>query len=146
MKENIDFTVKKPPAEAFAALTDLDMMIKFGEDPKSPVKMRATRVDGRPKNGLGSAVDLTVQGAGQSMRMETVEWDPPKRCVRKLESPDLTAVVAFDFKEHPEGSLVTAELTIEAKSLLFKMMLPVLAKKIASEKLKLADKMKEGLA
>ena len=56
------------------------------------------------------------------------------------------SVVAFDFREHPEGSQVTAELTIEAKSLLFKMMLPVLAKKVASEKPKLADKMKEGLS
>lgn len=146
MKETIDFTVKKKPEEAFAALTDLDMMTKFGEDPRSPVKMTVARVEGRPKNGLGSAVDLTVQGAGQTMRMETVEWDPPKRCVRKLESPDLTAVVAFDFKDHPEGSLVSAELAIEAKSILFKMMLPMLAKKLASEKLALADKMKENLA
>jgi hypothetical protein len=146
MKENLEFAVKKKPEEAFAALTDLDMMTKFGEDPRSPVKMTVTRVEGRPKNGLGSAVDLTVQGAGQTMRMETVEWDPPKRCVRKLESPDLTAVVAFDFKEHAEGALVAAEVTIEAKSLLFKMMLPMLAKKIASEKLALADKMKENLS
>lgn len=145
MKENIEFTVKKTPAEAFAALTDLDMMTKFGEDPRSPVKMTVARVEGRPKTGIGSAVTLTIHGAGQSMLMETVEWDPPKRCVRKLESPDLTAVVAFDFKEHAEGSLVAAEVTIEAKSLIFKMMLPMLAKKLASEKLALADKMKENL-
>ena len=146
MRETLDFTVKKTPAEAFAALTDMDMMAKFGEDPRSPVKMTVERVTDRPRSGLGSAVRLTVQGAGQSMLMETVEWDPPKRCVRKLESPDLTALVAFDFKEHPEGTLVSADLSVEAKSLLFKMMLPILAKKVASEKLKLADKMRENLA
>lgn len=145
MKENIEFTVKKTPAEAFAALTDLDMMSKLAADPRSPAKMTVERVPDRPKSGLGSAVKLTVQGAGQSMLMETVEWDPPKRCVRRLDSPDLTAVVAFDFKEHPEGSLVAAELTLEAKSLLFKMTLPLLAKRLADEKLKLADKMKEKL-
>ena len=146
MKENLEFTVKKTPAEAFEALTDMEAMAKFSQDPRSPLKMTVARVPDRPKSGLGSAVTLTVEGAGQSMLMETVEWDPPRRCVRKLDSPDLTAVVAFDFKEHPEGSQVLAELTLEAKSLLFKMMLPMLAKKLASEKLALADKMKENLA
>ncbi|TPW20536.1 MAG: hypothetical protein FD126_1588 [Elusimicrobia bacterium] len=146
MKENLEFTVKKTPAEAFAALTDMESMAKFSQDPRSPLKMTVARVADRPKSGLGSAVTLTIEGAGQSMLMETVEWDPPKRCVRRLDSPDLTAVVAFDFKEHPEGSQVLAELTLEAKSLLFKMMLPMLAKKLAADKLKLADKMKENLA
>ena len=146
MKENIEFTLKKTPAEAFAALTDADAMAAFSRDPRSPLKMTVEKVPDRPKSGLGSAMTLTVEGAGQSMLMETIEWDPPKRCVRKLDSPDLTAVVAFDFKEDPEGSLVQVELTLEAKSLLFKMMLPMLAKKLASEKLALADKMKENLA
>ena len=146
MKENLEFTVKKTPAEVFAALTDMEAMAQFSLDPRSPLKMSVTRVSDRPKSGLGSAVTLAIEGAGQAMLMETVEWDPPKRCVRRLDSPDLTAVVAFDFSEHPEGSLVKAELTMEAKSLLFKMMLPMLAKKLAAEKLALADKMKENLA
>ena len=145
MKENIEFTLKKTPAEAFAALTDADAMAAFSRDPRSPLKMTVSRVPDRPKSGLGSAVSLTIEGAGQSMLMETVEWDPPKRCVRRLDSPDLTAVVSFDFSEHPEGSQVRVELTLEAKSLLFKMMLPMLAKKLASEKLALTEKMKENL-
>ena len=146
MKETLEFTVKKTPAEAFAALTDLEMMTKMAEDPRSPVKMTVSRVPDRPRSGLGSAVTLTISGAAQSMLMETVEWEPPKRCVRRLDSPDLTAVVAFDFSEHPEGCRVAAELTLEARSLAFKLMLPLLETNLAAEKLKLADKMKEKLA
>ena len=146
MKESIEFTVKKSPEEAFAALTDFDMMSKFAEDPRSPLKMTVERVPDRPRVGVGSAVTLSVQGAGQSMTMETVEWAPPRRCVRKLDSDDFTATVEFDFKAHPEGSQVSAVLTMEAKSMVFKMMLPVLQMKLASEKAKLADKMKDNLA
>lgn len=146
MKESLEFTVKKTPEEAFAALTDMEVLSRLGADPRAPVKMKVERVPDRPKAGLGSAVSLTVDGAGTKMLMETVAWDPPKRCVRRLSSPDFDAEVVFDFKPHPEGALVAAELTLEAKSFVFKMMLPVLAKKVAEEKLRLADKMKENLA
>ncbi|MBI3299481.1 MAG: SRPBCC family protein [Elusimicrobia bacterium] len=145
MLENLDFVVKRPREDVFRGLTDMEAMARFAEDPRSPMKVSVTPVPERPKTGVGSAVTIAIQGAGQSMLMETVEWDSPTRCVRTLESPDLSAKVTFDFSDAPEGTHVRVELALEAKSFLFKMMLPVLAKRLASEKLALAEKMKDGV-
>ena len=145
MQERLEFVVKRPREDVFRGLTDMEAMARFADNPQSPLKVSVAPVPDRPKTGLGSAVTITVQGAGQAMTMETVEWAPATRCVRALESPDLSARVAFDFADDPAGTKVLVELNMEAKSVLFKMMLPVLAKRLASEKQALAEKLKDGI-
>ena len=104
-----------------------------------------TALPDRPRTGLGSAVTIKVEGAGMDLLMETVEWDPPRRCVRALKSADLDGRVAFDFADDPAGTRVTARITLEAKSFLLKMMLPVMAKKLAAEKGKLTQQLQDGI-
>lgn len=146
MNETLEFVVKRPREAVFQGLTDQDMISQFAQSQQSPVKMTVEAVPDRPRTGVGSAVKVSVPGAGQPLLMETVEWDPPNRCVRTLESPDLSARVSFDFADDPAGTKVKVELKMEAKSFLFKMMLPVLAKKVASEKAALQEKIKDGIA
>ncbi|MDE2293101.1 MAG: SRPBCC family protein [Elusimicrobia bacterium] len=146
MRESLDFVVKRPLEDVFRALTDLEMMTRFAQAPDAPVKMKVEPVPDRPRSGLGSALRVSVDGAGQSLLMETTEWDPPRRCVRRLASPDLEVVVTFDFEETPAGTRVAAGLVMEAKSLLMKMALPLLAKRIASEKAAFAEQLKDRLA
>lgn len=146
MDETFDFVVKRPRKDVFQGLTDMEMMARFAGAPDAPVKVSVTALPDRPKTGLGSGVTIKVEGAGMDLLMETVEWDPPSRCVRALKSADLDGKVAFDFADDPAGTKVSARLTLEAKSFLLKMMLPVMAKKLAAEKGKLTQQLQDGIA
>jgi hypothetical protein len=131
MKENFAFTVKKDIRAAFLALTDLNAMSAFSQG-----KIEVSRIPGTPSAGPGSALLLRLPAAGgQEVRCETLEWDEPRRCVRRLAVPDLPTIVSIDFMEQADCSTkVTVDVEVTPQSMLYKMMLPILAKQVMAQK------------
>ena len=131
MKENFTFAVKKDIRAAFLALTDLKAMSALSEG-----KIEVATIPGTPSAGPGSALLLRLPMAGgQEVRCETVEWDEPRRCVRRFAVPDLPTIVSFDFMEQADGSTkVSVDVELTPQSMLYKMMLPMLAKQVLAQK------------
>lgn len=136
LKENFTVTVKRPKEQVFEALTDFTVFAKASEG-----KVRIERVPGRPPKGVGEAfwIKPSEEARKQFMGMEdvlceTTDWDPPRRCTRKFDIKDLPTVVGFTLEDAPEGTKLTVDLQMEPKSMMYKMLLPVLGKKIQSEK------------
>jgi hypothetical protein len=131
MKENFTFTVKKDIRAAFMALTDLSAMCAFSQG-----KIEASPIPGTPSTGVGSALLLRLPLAGgQEVRCETVEWDEPRRCVRRFAIPDLPTTLSFDFVEEADCSTkVSVDVELTPQSMLYKMMLPMLAKQVLAKK------------
>jgi hypothetical protein len=131
MKENFTFTVKKDIRAAFLALTDLKAMSAFSQG-----KMEVSQIPGTPSAGPGSALLLRLPVAGgHEVRCETVEWDEPRRCVRRFAIPDLPTTVSFDFMAQADCSTkISVDVELTPQSMLYKMMLPILAKQVLAKK------------
>jgi len=141
MKETIAFEVRKPLREAFEVLTDLETLAALSEG-----KLAIEKVPDRPRRGKGAAVLLRAGAAAGDILCETVEWDPPNRCARRLGIKDLPTTLALSFAEIPGGTRVTLDLELEPQSMLYKMMLPALALKVKADKDRLVAELQRRLA
>lgn len=130
MKETFAITFRRPREAVFEIVTDFDKLNEFGGG-----KVSLQPVEGRPAKGKGSAVRFKspMPGAGDVV-CETIEWDPPKRCVRRLNLTDIPTTLAMDFEEEGGVTKLTVELEIEPKSTMYKMMIPILQGQIAKKK------------
>ncbi|HVE13398.1 MAG TPA: SRPBCC family protein [Elusimicrobiota bacterium] len=142
MNESFEFVVKRPARAAFELLTDLKALAEAGQG-----HVRVSPVTGRPPTGPGSALTIHLPLAGaQEVLCETVEWDEPRRCVRRFDIPDLPATLALDFEEQPDGrTKILVNVSLEAKSMLYKMMLPMLSQKIRAQKEEAVREMQKRL-
>ena len=131
MKENFTFTVKKDIRATFLALTDFSAMSAFSQG-----KIEISPIPGTPPAGPGSALLLRLPIAGgQEVRCETVEWDEPRRCVRRFAIPDLPTIVSLDFVAQADCSTkVSVDVELTPQSMLYKLMLPMLAKQVLAKK------------
>ena len=138
LRESFTLILKKPREQVFHSLTDFDHFAKTVGD-----KATVERVSGK---GLGEVIRIkTPQPGAPELLCETTEWDPPRRCARRLDLPDLPTTVAFSLEECPEGTSLTVDLTMEPKSVLYKMLIPMLQQKIKEEKDKTRDLLQERL-
>ncbi len=130
MKETFTITFRRPREAVFEIVTDFD---KLGEI--SGGKVNIQPVEGKPRSGPGSAVMFKspVPGAGDVV-CETIEWDPPKRCVRRFNLTDMPTTLALDFAGDGDVTQLSVELTIEPQSVMYKMMIPLLQAQIAKKK------------
>lgn len=143
MKESFTLDLKRPPKEAFEALTDLERIAAM-----SGGKLVVEKVADRPRVGKGSAVTLKVAAGGPGMGdilCETTAWEPPSLCVRRFAVKDLPTTATMRFEPIDGGTRVTVDLELEPKSLMYKMMLPALAMKVRADKDKLIAQLRQEL-
>lgn len=124
MKEEITFSVKKPREEVFKALSDFDAIAQLAQG-KVSIK----------KTDEGHLISADLPGL-QGVLCRTLEYTPPQKCVRRFEIKDLPTTLAFTFDEEGTGTKVTLNLEMTAESMVYKMMLPMLEKKLREEKTK----------
>jgi uncharacterized protein YndB with AHSA1/START domain len=141
LKENITVTIKSPRDTVFSLLTDLEALAS-----KSQGQVAVERVEGTPRGGVREAfrIHWPALSGKESFQCETTEWDPPRRCVRKLGIKDLPTEIAFTLEACPEGTRLTIDLLMEPQSLLYKVLLPILGKRIAAEKEKALGMLQPG--
>ena len=146
-KESFMVTVKKPKEQVFEALTDFDTFAKASKG-----RVTFERVSGKPLKGVGETIRIRSDQPAmpglpemQEVLCETTAWDPPRRCVRRFDIKDLPTVVGFTLEDCPGGTRVAVDLQVEPKSVLYKMLMPMLGKKIASEKDKAIAMIQERL-
>ncbi|HBL18862.1 MAG TPA: hypothetical protein DD417_19400 [Elusimicrobia bacterium] len=129
-KESVTLTIQRPRDLAFEALTDFE---KLAEVVKS--KVTVERVPDSPKKGVGAAYRIqTTMAAVEPIRCETTEWEPPRLAAFRLDIKDLPTTVSLQFEECVGGTRLTAEVCMEPKSVMYKMMLPMLSQKLKEEK------------
>lgn len=126
LKEQIAVTIRSSPEIVFALVTDLERLAVASNG-----QVKVERAAEKPAGSF--RISWTAMGP-EPFLCETVEWDPPRRCVRRLDLKDLPTELAFTLEPCAEGTRLTLDLCLEPKSLLYKMMLPVLGKKIKAEK------------
>jgi len=143
MKETFSFQVKRLPQQTFEALTDLE---RFAQASQGKASIAA--VPDRPRAGKGSAVLIktAAEGGVGDVLCETLEWEPPRRCVRRFAIKDLPTTIGIDCREKDDGTQVTVDLELEPQSLMYKMMLPVLASRFRAEKDKVLAQLQQQLA
>ena len=138
LQETFTLIIKKPREEVFRSLTDFDHFAKTVGD-----KAKVERVSGK---GLGEVIRIKTQQAGApELLCTTTEWDPPSRCTRRLDLPDLPTTVAFTLGNCPEGTTLKVDLTMEPKSMIYKMLIHMLQQKIKEEKEKTKDLLQKRL-
>ncbi|MBI4348444.1 MAG: SRPBCC family protein [Elusimicrobia bacterium] len=146
MKESFSFDVKKSPSEVFESLTDLQRIAEL-----SGGKLVIKPVPDRPLRGIGSAVYLCADvpgapaGAAQDILCETLEWSPPHLCTRKFGIKDLPTTAVIRVEERDGGSRLTVEVEVVPESMMYKMMLPMLAVKLKGDKEKLVAQLQQQL-
>lgn len=124
MKEEISFSVKKKREEVFAALTDL----------KKIEEMSQGKVTIRPGTDADTFVIHADIPGMQEVTCRTTQWDPPTKCVRTFEIKDLPTTISLTFEEVGDQTKVTLLLEMTPESMTYKMMLPMLEKKLRAEK------------
>ncbi len=141
LKEKIVLESRKPPEDVFAALTDLGWLCEMAEG-----KVTVEKAEGRPEKGPGSAVLLKFALPGLDGGLcETIDWDQPWKCVRRLDMKNLTVTVALSIEKSKGGTKAVLDLEIEAASFMTRMMLPVMAKQFEKRKDAVAARLQKRL-
>ncbi|MFH1724752.1 MAG: SRPBCC family protein [Elusimicrobiota bacterium] len=142
LKESFSIVFKRPRETVFDALTDLDRMARAGKE-AGPLNVELASVPGRPRTGLGSAVRIRsgIPSVGEVL-CEVTEWDPPRRAARTLDNEHFGATISLGFDEAPEGTRVNIEVELTPRSVMSKMMLPLIAGRIKAEKARMLDQIK----
>jgi len=141
MKESFQITIKRPRDEVFKVVNDFQHLAKAGQG-----KIRLQSVAGKPASGPGSEQTISSDCPGmQDIRIETLEWDEPKRVVRKFHVKDLPTTVELDFSEKDGATVVDLTVELVAQSMVYKMMMPMLAKTIRDQKGKALEQVQKQL-
>lgn len=124
MRESFELNVRRPRGDVFSALTDLGKMAELSQG-----KVRVTG-DGRDCTISAEAPGLPLQ----DVACRTIEWDPPKKCVRVFDVKDLPITLGLSFADSADGTKITIDVEIVPKSMVYKMMLPMLERKLKTDR------------
>jgi hypothetical protein len=141
MKESFQIKIKRPREEVFTVVNDFQQLAKASQG-----KVKVAPVKDKPSSGPGSEQLITSEFPGmQDIRIETLEWDAPKRVVRKFHIKDLPTTVELEFKEKDGETVVDLVVELVPESMVYKMMMPMLAKTIRDQKAKALDQVQKQL-
>jgi uncharacterized protein YndB with AHSA1/START domain len=141
MQETFSLNFKRPLVAVFTALTDFNRLKEMSQG-----KVVIEPVDGRPQTGPDSAVlfKSPQPGVGDVL-VETTEWDEPNKVVRVFRLTDMPTTVTMDFKETDGGTRLDFTLELLPESAMFKMMMPLIQKKVADNKAEAIAKLQAQL-
>ncbi|PCI40495.1 MAG: hypothetical protein COB53_01140 [Elusimicrobia bacterium] len=141
MKENFQITIKRPVEEVFTIVNDFEQLSKASEG-----KISIKPVDGKPSTGKGAEQVVSTQFPGMDeIRIETVEFDENKRVLRKFHIKDLPTTVDLKFSPKDGETVVDLEVELIPQSMVYKMMIPMLAKTIKDQKGKAMEEVQKQL-
>jgi uncharacterized protein YndB with AHSA1/START domain len=92
---------RQPPEAIWAAITDVEAMPSWREGLKSVRHLPE-------RNGLPVHLEVTNDG---EIPMETLEWNAPRRLVRRISDPNLPFGGTWTFEIAPAGEGATLRIT-----------------------------------
>ena len=124
MKEQFTLSVKRPREEVFKDLTDIEQFARLSQGKVNVVR-----------EGENFRISASVPGMPiQDVVCRTTVWDPPRTCVRVFDVKDLPITLGLTFSEEGTGTKIAVDFELVAQSMMYKMMLPMLERKLKADK------------